>query len=649
MIGDTKNKPLSAYSPSDDVIKFTSEMKKDYATGVDILQRPWVELNDRSVIEDLNRGQAMFNAYVDTSVEDPNEAWKWRGTRSMARNKGIAMHAQLTAGYLLPMFVAQNDNDEADRDMSEVMRDIVEWLADPMNSNYQSSFLQIVFGMETNPVTFLGAEYNEVYQKIKEKTDNGYTTKEVLDDVLSGFQAPIWSANQVLITNAYERNIQKQRVIIKRRYVEKAELEAKYGDHDNWGFVQDGVKSIYSEDDGLFYDIKDDDHPHLVAEETYLNRREDTEICLINGIYFGESNVDHNPIKHRDNKGNPRYNITPFGFSRINDHFFYYKSMMNAMGWDNNLYDAMSEVVMNKALLETEMPMAYSGEGKIESDVIFPNSIVSMGKDDKLSPLMPNSNMAAGFQALRETEDSMTDGSVSETMSGQLPQASQKAYSVAQAQAQAKKMIGAVGKSLAESVVQYGSLMKDIIINHITIPQIEELTGGVMKMKYKSFFLGDKKGKSGVSDRTIKFDESLIGKEMTDQDKKYEELKMLEESGYPDKKNGLIRVNPEMFAKVNYYCKVDIEEMFTKNQEYWQPVLLALRREMLNDPFVDMEKLDRKIFYEHFRSEGDEYIKESNQLVPGVPNSLMEQGRGSQMAAQASNKMTANAVNEQIL
>jgi hypothetical protein len=626
-------------------------MKKDYATGVDILQRSWTELNDRSVIEDLNRGQSMFNAYVDISVEDPNEAWKWRGTRSMARNKGIAMHAQLTAGYLLPMFVAQNDNDEADRDMSEVMRDIVEWLADPMNSNYQSSFLQIVFGMETNPVTFLGAEYNEVYQKIKEKTDKGYEVKEVLDDVLSGFQAPIWSANQVLITNVYERNIQKQRVIIKRRYVEKAELEAKYGDHDNWGFVQDGVKSIYSEDDGLFYDIKDDDHPHLVAEETYLNRRDDTEICLINGIYFGESNIEHNPIKHRDNKGNPRYNITPFGFSRINDHFFYYKSMMNAMGWDNNLYDAMSEVVMNKALLETEMPMAYSGEGKIESDVIFPNSIVSMGKDDKLSPLMPNSNLAPAFQSLRETEDSMTDGSVSETMSGKLPQASQKAYSVAQAQAQAKKMIGAVGKSLAESVVQYGSLMKDIIINHITIPQVEELTGGIMKMKYKSFFLGDKKGKSGVSDKTIKFDESLIGKEMTDQDKKYEELKMLEESGYPDKKNSLIRVNPEMFAKFNYYCKVDIEEMFTKNQEYWQPVLLALRREMLNDPFIDMEKLDRKIFYEHFRSEGDEYIKEQNQTIPGIPNSVLGeqiQGRGSEMVGNY-NKKTANAVNGQVL
>ena len=77
----------------------------------------------------------------------------------------------------------------------------------------------------------------------------------------------------------------------------------------------------------------------------------------------------------------------------------------------------------------------------------------------------------------------MEEGSVNETLAGQLPDASQKAFNVAQAQANAKKNIGAVGKSLAESVIQMGDLMKDIAINHITVPQLEELTGGRQKMK----------------------------------------------------------------------------------------------------------------------------------------------------------------------
>lgn len=262
------NTPVSNYQPSDEVAKFTAKVKKDFDTGDGILHRGWSELNDRTVLEDETRGKLMFNAYVDPTFEDPNEAWKWRGTRSMARNKGIAMHANLTANFLLPLFIAQNENDEVDRDFSETMRDIIEWMAQPNVSNYQSSFLQLVFSMEQNPVTYLGAEYCQVFQKIRERgLDGKYTVKEILDEVLSGFQCPIYSPSQIKITNAYERNLQRQRRIIKQEYKDKDELEAKYGEHENWQYVQAGIKSIYSEDNGLFYDVKDEDHPFLVAED----------------------------------------------------------------------------------------------------------------------------------------------------------------------------------------------------------------------------------------------------------------------------------------------------------------------------------------------------------------------------------------------
>lgn len=628
MIGDTKNATPSAYQPSAEVAKLTEAVKKDYATGVDILNRSWTELNDRSVIDDENRGQMMFNAFVDTNVEDPNEAWKWRGTRSMARNKGIAMHANLTANYLLPLFTAQNQDDEVDRDFSEVMRDIIEWMTYPTNSDYQSSFLQVVFGMMTNPVTYLGAEYCEVFQKIKEKQDDGsYSTKEILDEVLSGFQAPIWSANQVLITNAYERNIQKQRRIIKRRYVDKDELEAYYGDHPNWVYVQPGIRSIYDEDDKLFYDVKDDVDlgRNIVAEEIAYSRREDSEICYVNGIYLGAENVDENPIKHRDNHNAPKYNVTPFGYSRIGDHFFYYKSMMNCIGWDNALYDAMSEVVMNRAFLEVEMPIAVSGSDAINSEVIFPNSVISFENENaKVSPLLPNSNTAAGFAALRETEKSMTEGTVNETISGQLPDASQKAYSVAQAQANAKKLIGAVGKSLAESVVKYGDLMKDIVLNHITVPQVDQLTSGAMQLKYRSFLLPNKNLGGKVVDKRLKFDSSLIGLEMTDEEKDQRNLKLLEESGYPDNKESLRIINPEMFANFNYLTRCDAEEMFAKNADYWQPVLLNLKTALAQDPYTNQEGLTRKLMYAYFQSEGDDLVTkppaQPTMPVPGEGN-----------------------------
>lgn len=653
MIGEkTKKTPISAYQPSQDVIDITKQVKADYNEGIRILFRGWVELNDRSIIEDMNRSQMMFNAYVDTSIEDPNEAWKWRGTRSMARNKGIAMHAQLTANYLLPLFVAQNEEDEVDRDFSEVMQDIIEWMAQPTNSNYQQSFLQIAFGMMYNPVTYLGAEYCEVYQKIKEKQlDGSYSTKEILDDVLSGFQAPIWSANQVLITNAYERNIQKQRAIIKRRYAEYEELEAKYGDHQNWQYVQKGIKSVYSDDEGLFYDIKDDDHSNLVAEEIWYSRREDLEIPFLNGVYMGDSDAHANPIKHRDNMNRPKYNVVPFGYMRIGEHFFYYKSMMNALQWDNMAYDAMSEIVYNRAVLENEMPVAISGTDKVDSSVIFPNAVVAFeDKDTRVSPILPSSNIVAGFNTLRETEKSMQEGSVNETLAGQLPDASQKAFNVAQAQANARKLIGAVGKSLAESVVMYGDLMKDIVLHHITVPQVEELTGGRMRMKYKSFLLENKQTSGKLADRVIKFDQSLMGAEMSEEERIDRSLKLLKETGYPENKKSIRLINPEMFAKFNYLTKVDIEQMFTKSNEYMQPILLALKAQMASDPFTDHETLTRKIYQSFFNSEGEKFMKDEKEQMPGIPEALQKMPQpNNQLANQVLNKTTADAVNGQVL
>ena len=592
--------------------KFTTGVRKDCALGEEILNRPWTELNDRSIVDDENRGQMMFNAFVDTSVEDPAEAWKWRGTRSMARNKGIAMHANLTANYLLPLFSAQNEDDETDQDLSEAMRDIVEWMAAPSNSNYQTSFLEIVFGSIKNPVTYLGAEYNEVYQTIKEKSSSGkYTTKEILDEVLSGFNAPVWSSTQVLITNAFERNLQRQRRIIKRRFVEKDELEAKYGHLDNWAYVQAGIKTLYNDEDGLFYDVKDDSHsnPNIVAEETAYNRREDSQVCFVNGIPMVDGNIEDSPIQHRDNRNAPKYDIVPFGYLRIGEHFFYYKSMMNALGWDNALYDAQTEVFMNRAFLEAEMPVAISGSDEIDSEVVFPGSVVTMeDPNSKATSLLPQGNLGALASAMAMTEKSINDGSLNETSSGQLPSGSNTAYAISQAQAAAKKIIGSAAKSVAESVVKYGDLMKDIAINNVTAPQAEELLSGNLALRYRTFLVDSKGGTGDYSSKTVKFDKSLIGIELTPEELKMREVELAEKSGYPEKGKSMRLANPERFANFRYLTRVDYEEMFPKNQEYWQPVLLNLKTALMQDPTIDQAGLSRKLMRSYFRSGGDDLV-----------------------------------------
>lgn len=613
--------PVSSYQPSKEICDFTKIVKDDFSVGMDILNKPYAELNDLSPIERDNRDKRTFNAFVDETVEDPNEAWKWRGTRSKARNKAIAMHAQLTAGYIIPMFMAQNDSDEEDRGFSDAMRDCCEYLVN--NSNYKSSFLMASMGMLVNTVTYMGAEYAEIYQTIKQKTEQGYEKVEILDEVLSGFQAPIYSTDQVLIANAFEQNIQRHRFNIVRKYIDYNEAKAKYGDHPNWEYVKPGFKSVYSESDGVFYDIKDDAHPMLVEEATYKNRGEDIEVCFIGGIYMGDDDVEANPIRHRDNRGAPKYNITPFGYQRISEHFYFYKSLMNAQYWDNNLLDAQYEVGMNRIFLETNMPLAVTGQSNIDSAIVFPNSIAAFENENvKVSPMLPSADIGKIFSGMSVVEKSMEEASVSDTTAGQLPGGDQKATGIAIAERNAQTLLRGVGKNLAESMVQYGGLMADIIVNHFSAPQVEQLVGDETKIKYRTFILKDKMINGKNVSKVIRFDDSLLGIKMTEDEKNKAEMKMLEKSGYPDHQEVIYRLNPELFSRMRYLVRIEPEKMFAKNEEFTQAMYSQIYNQFQANPYVSLESLTRKTLYQYFRGETDE-IMQKQQLGASPMNNVL--------------------------
>lgn len=621
-----RKKIASSYQPSSDVAELTSIVKKDYATGHNILTKSWVELNNRSVLDDRDRGQRTFNAFVDESVEDPATAWQWRGRRSKARNKAIQMHAYMTSSYIIPSFIAQNDDDEEDRDFSDAMQDTVEWMI--YNSNYRDSFLKASMGMLVNPVTYMGAEFCEVYQTIKEKTEDGYTKKEVLDEVLSGFNAPVYSADQVLISNAFEQNIQRQRVVIKRRYIDYSEAEAKYGEHENFEHVTPGIKAIFGED-GLFYDVKDDDHPHLVEEVIWLNRRDDSEVPFLNGIYMGQTNVDSNAMKHRDNRGAPKYNVIPFGYQRINEHFFFFKSLMNAQYWDDQLLDEQYRMGMNRAFLDTNMPVAVTGVDNPDiSNLVFPSAVAAFSNPDaKVTPLLPQANLGNLFNAMQITEGSMDESSMSALSGGQLPDASTTATAISVAQKNAEMILKGVGANLAISITQYGNLMADIAIQHITAPQVDEITAGEVRLKYRTLTVADKIVDGKQMSKVLRFDESLLGHEMDEDEKKMRSLELLAETGYPKQTKSIYLINPLLFSRLKYLSKVEPAKMFPQSEEYRQAILSQFYTQMINNPFIELESLTRKVSYAFFKGETEEIMKDKD--------TLEQEQQAAQQAAQA--------------
>ena len=635
-----RKKAASAYQPTQDVAELTAIVKKDYGTGNEILTKSWVELNNRSVLDDRDRGQRTFNAFVDESIEDPATAWQWRGRRSKARNKAIQMHAYMTSSYIIPAFIAQNEDDEEDRDFSDAMQDVVEWII--YNSNYRDSFLKVSMGMLVNPVTYMGAEFCEVYQTIKEKTEEGYTKKEVLDEVLSGFNAPIYSADQVLISNAFEQNIQRQRVILKKRYIDYSEAEAKYGKHENFAHVTPGIKAIFGED-GLFYDVKDDDHPNLVEEVIWSNRRDDSEVPFLNGIYMGDSDVDANPIKHRDNRGAPKYNVVPFGYQRINEHFFFFKSLMNAQYWDDQLLDEQYRMGMNRAFLDTNMPVAVTGVDNPDiSNLVFPSAVAAFSNPEaKVTPLLPQSNLGNLFNAMQITENSIEESSLSATAGGQLPDTGNTATAISVAQKNAETILKGVGANLAISITQYGNLMADIAIQHITAPQVDEILGGEVRLKYRTLTVNDKVVDGKQMSKVLRFDESLLGNEMDEETKNEKSLELLSETGYPKQTKSIYLINPLLFSRLRYLSKVEPAKMFPQSEEYRQAVLSQIYSQFVQNPFISLEALTRKTLYAFFKGETEEIMKDEDEIKQDQEAAQAPQ---TVMGQQTVNSATANVV-----
>ena len=584
-----ETKEVSLYQPSEAVIKVTEVTQKDFGYGMEILNRPFNELNGYSVIDRMNMDQRTFQSFVDESDDDPNEAWKWKGTRSLARKKAFAMHAHMTSSYIVPNVVPQNDSQDEDRAMAAGMRDIVEWQT--INSNYRPAFLLASMGMLVNPVVYLQGDYCQVTQTVKERTGQGYSTTQILDEVLSGLNCRVLSADQVLITNAYEQDIQKQRSVSGVRYVDYEELRAKYEDHPNWGFLQPGIRTVYSPEDGLFYDVKDDEHPNLCQEVIWENRREDMQVPYLNGIYFGDmDNVDWNPIRHRDNRNAPKYDKVPFGYHRVNEHFFFFASLMFETGWDDKLIDAMYQVTMNREFIDLEPPTLVTGVDKIDTAVTFPGAVFATdNKDAKVQSFMP-ARQGNSYAAMQAVEDSMSEATVSDTQMGALPAASTKAYTVAKTEQNAKILLSGAMKALGESVTKFGDLMIDIALQHLTTAQIDEITG---ETKYREFILHNQTVGGRKVSKKIRFDEQLLGRKMDEKQKKQYAMGLLEEAGYPDNKQSILVMNPFLFSKGKYLYYVDPDEMLPKNKEFMRIMAERMYTLLRMDPLIDPEALVR--------------------------------------------------------
>jgi len=628
------NLPVSEYHPPKAVEDLTLKIRQDYQIGYDILHRPFKEFNDMSLLQRMDADQKAFNIYVPPKTEDPTKKWQWNGVRPTTRNKVLSVCAHLVSGMSYPGIFAQSDEDEEDKKMAYVMRELVEW--NIKHSDYEMTFLYGVLAALVNPVAYVHVDYAEVFQTIKVRQNNGeITTEEVLDKVLSGFQIHNVPADEILIANPYEFHLQRQRFLIRKRLVDYDELKAKYGKHANWKYISPGIKALYNSNDGMFYEQFDEDLMTLGEEVIYHNRQEDLEVPYVNGIYLGDTNVKANPIRHRDNKNRPKYCYVKLGAEPIDEkRFWAYKSLAAKLANEQESGDQMWRMQMDGTLMEVMGGLAGFGTGKLDSRIIFPGAVTNFTKEARVEQINKGRNLAAGWNAIANIERDEAQSSQSEQRGGQVEDRNMTAYQVAKIEQNARVNLGIIGRMIIQMVAHIGELVVDDIVTYQSIGHLEETSGGTTKMTYRNFLLSNKTKDGKKLTEKIVFDGGLINRNMSEKERKRESFKIKKQQGKDAK---LTKVNPVLFSRLNFLIEIEPEAWMPKNERFEKLLKLENYDRLIASPVIRSDPdaliaVTRDFLLEPIaKGESEKYLPKDkqniiNQLMASKPQGASQAG-----------------------
>ncbi len=550
--------PVSAYQPAEDVEKLTERISQDFNVAYTLQNKPFTEFNDYSLLQRADLDQKRWNAYRMPQSEDIDEAWRWNGIRPITRNRILGIVAQMTANIVIPAPFAQNDKDEADRMAALVMRDLLEY--NIRNSNYLENYVMWITDALVNPAAYLGVGFFEAMQTIKEENEGKISKKEVIDGVLSGFQTFNIPLDEILIGNYYQKQLERERFVFRRRYIDYDEAKALKGEHTNFDYITPGVKSVFNAETSMFYDVVDENLQTLCEETTYYNRLEDYEIPFMNGVYVGDKDIEDNRIKHRDNENKPKYNFSVMGYEDISSRFFFYKSAAWKLGDDDELVIRTEQMLADAVFLETMTPTITSGVGQLSEAIMIPGKNTAFENPDvKINPIRLGSSLSSAFNLILSKEKSMSESSQDPMMAGIQTQPKTATESALLAQ-NAKIALGRFGNMLSNSLRKFGGLMIDVILQHQTIGEVEQISDIESAQKFKTFILSTEQEGEKLTKKIV-FKSEMIGEEIGKEKLMARSREIMEKEGGIDSDTRIYEVNPDAWRKLKYFLTVDVDQL----------------------------------------------------------------------------------------
>jgi len=645
---------VSSYQPPQAIRELFVRVQRDYQVAWTLQHREFDEFDGMSLLQRARLDQETFGAFVGAEFVPATQRWRWRGRKNTARNKLMGILAHMLAAMLFPYVRATNDRNEEDKMAARVMAILVE--EHLRRAGYETQFLYIVLSALVNPAVFVGVEYVEQMQRIKQKlADGSYKVTEAVDEILSGLQLNIIPIDEVLLADFYTKQLQAQPYIIRVRRIPYDMARAKWGHNANFKYVQAGMTRIFlaGQTNETLFDIEWTEADRDYVQEINIQyRSEDLELDWVGGVFMSNETdpYNSNPIKHRRMQivngewGTvPVYNLAKSGFEPIDPtgRFAYYKSGAFKEYWDDKSQNFVQRMLLDGTALDVIKPIFGTGIAKMDTSVVAPGAFVGMPMGANVTPYSLGPNLAAAYNAVNQAKEDMSESTQDRIMTGGA-EPGVTAYATSQAEQNARVFLGNFGTLLAQLVTDIGELTMDLVIQHTTIGELDTTVPEALAMKYKTVLSrGKEKGKN-VTNRIV-FSDKYMGREITEEEKNEIEWELYDEAGGEDTDQRIYMTNPYQFARTKYSMWVDADQIVSKSMgtdEQRSALALQVLTSPMVAPFVDMETVVEDFAIEPFADgDPDRYKKKQDpnemlnqamggmpgQPLPGIPNQLPTQ------------------------
>lgn len=636
MLNGKNVSPLSLYQPGDDVKQLQLEAHKDLTHGDLILSRPFREFNNYSLIQRASLDQKDWLAWSPEPSSNPDEAWMFTGTSNVTRNNILSMAAHLAQKVMFPGVMAVDDSQQLDKDASYVAEALLEY--NFRKAGWEQTFLYAVISAMVNPVSYYKADYCKAYMSVMEGSNSKYTRKMVMDEAMSGSQHYLLPTEEVLISNPYCFDINRQKVLIHRRRTSYSEAYSQFGWHPNFPQVKVGIMPMYNASDALFYNVRDPLQDNMVEICTYKYRGIDVEFDEVNRVYMGNPNINYLPFKHRTNKNLPEYNIAKFGAEPIDaKRFWAYKSIAAKLSNDKELVDRMRQNAVDASTLSTFPTIFTMGAGKIDQSVMKPATVTDIDKDAKVQPVSI-ANPAAAWNAMKEAEQNVDDATNPSYFT--LPSGSggrKTALEIQILQQNAITNLAVLGSMVSAMIKDIGQIVLSDILRFETVGEISEIINGVPQLVYKNYNIPRVKNGSNVTEKII-FTDAYAGQRMTPDEKERYSIGLLDKHG---KDAHVWEVNPALFVRLNFKIQIDPDELLGKDALSVAQMKQDIYDKAVTNPiFVNnpdqMAMIVRDFLFEPvLHGDASKYIPDSTKKVMSSVNPAMQNGQNNPQATGA--------------